>query len=165
LYNISVNWLYQHLSFIIIIIIINTINFILHTWNGDKNAAWRLWMLLVFELFFVTSESPLCFPFLVPTLRLLESFLLQTWCSVLSKSLGNLHKKNICANLRQTNEYNGYSPSTSFLWLFTYCSEIYIVFSFWYFLIGYMCFLYCVQVLRWFWNRNMCSLNCMLTNT
>jgi len=143
LYNISVNWLYQHLSFIIIIIIINTITFILHTWNGDKNAAWRLWMLLVFELFFVTSESPPCFPFLVPNLRLLDSFLLQTWCSELSTSLGNLHKNIFCANLRQTNECNGYSPSTSFLWLFTYCSEIYIlfflVFSYWLYVFFVLC--------------------------
>ena len=64
-------------------------------------------MLLVFELFFVTSESPPCFPFLVPTLRLLDSFLLQNWCSELSTSLGKawLHKNSFYANLWQSNEF------------------------------------------------------------
>jgi len=73
--------------------------------NRDTNSAWHPWMLLVFE-FSVTSESPLCFPFLVPTVRLLDSFLLQIWCSELSTFLGNawLHRNIFCANLSQSNE-------------------------------------------------------------
>jgi len=75
--------------------------------NGDRNAAWRLWMLLIFEFFFVTSESPPCFPFLVPTLRLLDSFLLQTWCSEMSTFLGNswLHKNSNCVKMCLSNEF------------------------------------------------------------
>jgi len=47
---------------------------------GDKIAGRRLWMLLVFEVFFVISESPPRFQSLIPTLLLLDLFLLQTWC-------------------------------------------------------------------------------------
>jgi len=75
--------------------------------NGDRNAAWRLWMLLIFEFFFVTSESPPCFPFLVSTLRQLDSFLLQTWCSEMSTFLGNawLHKNSFCFKLCLSSEF------------------------------------------------------------
>jgi len=74
---------------------------------GDRNAAWLHWMLLILEFFFVTSESPPCFPFLVPTLRQLDSFLLQTWCSDMSTFLGNawLHKNSFCVKMCLSNEF------------------------------------------------------------
>jgi hypothetical protein len=74
--DISVNWRYQHHWFInvsIIIILLLLLFWFYFRVNRYTNSAWLLSMLLVFE-FFVTSESALCFPSLVATLRLLESF-------------------------------------------------------------------------------------------
>jgi len=45
-------------------------------------------MLLVFEILFLISESTPSFPALLPTFRLLDSFLLQTSCLEMSASLG-----------------------------------------------------------------------------
>jgi hypothetical protein len=44
----------------------------------------RLRMLRALKFFLVISESPLRFPSLVPSLRVLDSFLLQTWCVKMS---------------------------------------------------------------------------------
>jgi hypothetical protein len=51
-------------------------------------VAHLLWMVLLFKLF-VISESCPRFPALVPTLRLLNLFLLQTWWAKMSTSLWN----------------------------------------------------------------------------
>ena len=72
-----------------------------------QNVFRHLWMLLVFEFFLLVSECPPSFPSLVPTFRLLNSFLLQTWCGKMLTSLGNtwLYKNRFCTNLWLSNEF------------------------------------------------------------
>jgi len=51
-------------------------------------------------------ESPTPFPLLIPTVRLLNSFLLQTWCANMLTSLGNalIYKNRFYTNLWLSNE-------------------------------------------------------------
>ena len=52
-------------------------------------AAYLLWLLLVFEFFPVISKAPLPSPSLVQNVRLLISLLLLSWCAKMSSSLWN----------------------------------------------------------------------------
>jgi len=72
-----------------------------------QNVFRHLWMLLVFEFFLLVSECPPSFPSLVPTVRLLYSFLLQTLCAKMLSSLRNawLYKNRFCTNLWLSNEF------------------------------------------------------------
>ena len=52
-------------------------------------AAHHLWMLLVFQFFPVILEAPPPSPSLVQNVRLLNSFLLLSWCTNISTSSRN----------------------------------------------------------------------------
>jgi len=166
--EINAYWSYQHHWFITIIIII-IILFYIRAYE-DKNAARRLWILLVFEVFFVISESPPSFPSLVTILRLLDWFLLQTWCWKMSTSLGNtwLHKNSFYANLwlKWIYHQSTYCSSTSF---FNYIFAALTFIFYFLFVIALLSicviFFCCVVVLRWLWNKNICWLTWVLKYT
>jgi hypothetical protein len=118
-----------------------------------QNVFRHLWILLVFEFFLLVSESPPTLPSLIPTVRLLNLFLLQTWCANMLTSLRKAvrFKNRFCTNMWLWNELIKLLIIPAFQ-LYCYFSTavtssivpLSVVLSVWYWRIEYMRYIFVV---------------------